>query len=874
MLLSCHAVQAIILSDAMKKALESATNDFEAKLKLLAEESGTEKVDIRPITITHHAPLLSDGTVDFTWELYITYPFILWDPLTHYKDVYKSSPVICPLCLTNGLTQETLFRVGEWFNGRKKRSNPRIVFGTYACVLLVSCVYRCAHGHEISACHPAILDKLEDRTNIPFFLTHKNGFMLDLAILVEDLIDAGLSFDQVENLIERQYKTTYDHFEKNFWRDLELSTRKGIAYDKNKHFFPAFSSENFPCPGNDILIDIFLKRFLMNEQLYLRAMNSLAASAISCDHTFKSACNIGYKRAEDGKWIKQYNSIFCVINERGEIISWQFTKSEGFSEVKDLFLDIKKRFDPNSPTNICIDNCCKWRSLLEDIFPESTIKQDLFHAVQRFVKTLKKKDSVQRDIASDFGKIFRHPQDLRDIRKMPTPCKDILLSNLQNFMKKWEKKQSNGVTVLNSDRLNAISRIRSHILKDCLSNIPAQCSTSVNERLHKEMKKLLSKNRMGTQLAYAKFTRHFFKHNQQRGNRDSIYSLCAKKHKETFEKCSTVSSELGARNAHFGIRSEERESSALPLSSCSSYTIDKLTPQVMDDLLKNIEKAMSLHEISDSDFSSHSDHSYFDTGRASHESFNILKYSLSLFKIILLLKSLWSSKEINLVKIPFLFQNIETYLSSGSSSTMKKTDSSTMNDRERLGNIATSFGFTIIPITGDGNCFFRAVAFQLLQFLLSSSCPENLHIHLQSLGINNEISIKELSQRLRQIVVEEWRENPQEYIPFFENIDMQLESERFRTSGEFAGQLGDALPLAMTNVLHIPILILTTVHNMPFLPVIPRTNLNNDIVIYLSYIQEGPGHYDALISTDLPDNPENMAETRRLQPPEGKNSTK
>ncbi|CAB3980735.1 Hypothetical predicted protein [Paramuricea clavata] len=539
-------------------------------------------------------------------------------------------------------------------------------------------------------------------------------------------------------------------------------------------------------------------------------MNVLAASAISCDHTFKSACNIGYKRAEDGKWIKQYNSIFCVINKPGEIISWQFTKSEGFSEVKDLFLDIKKCFDPNSPKNICIDNCCKWRSLLEDIFPKATIKQDLFHAVQRFVKTLKKKDSVQRDIASDFGKIFRHPQDLGDIQKMPTPCKDILLSNLQHFMKKWEKKQSNGVTDLNSDRLNAISRIRSHILKDCLGNIPAQFSTSVNERLHKEMKKLLSKNQMGTQLAYAKFTCHFFKHNQQRGNHDSIYSLCAKEHKETFEKCSTVSSELGAHNAHFGI-------------SCSSYTIDKLTPQVMDDLSKNIEKAMSLHENSDSDYSSHSDHSYFDTGRSSHESFNILQYSLSLFKIILLLKSLWSSKEINLVKIPFLFQNIETYLSSGSSSTTKKTDSSAMNDRERLGNIATSFGFTIIPITGD--------------------------------------------------VAEEWRENPQEYIPFFENIDIQLESERFRTSGEFAGQLGDALPLAMTNVLHIPILILTTVHNMPFLPVLPRTNLNNDLVIYLSYIQ-GPGHYDALISTDLPDNPENMAETRRLQPPERKNNTK
>ena len=71
-------------------------------------------------------------------------------------------------------------------------------------------------------------------------------------------------------------------------------------------------------------------------------------------------------------------------------------------------------------------------------------------------------------------------------------------------------------------------------------------------------------------------------------------------------------------------------------------------------------------------------------------------------------------------------------------------------------------------------------------------------------------------------------------MPFFENIDMHLESERFRVSGEFAGRLGDALPLTMANILHTTILILATVHNMPFLPVVPRNNFNNDIIIYLS----------------------------------------
>jgi hypothetical protein len=94
---------------------------------------------------------------------------------------------------------------------------------------------------------------------------------------------------------------------------------------------------------------------------------------------------------------------FCILNERGEIINWQFTKSEGFDEVKDTFLDIKERTKDNSLKLICIDNCCKWRSLLTDIFPDVSIKQDLFHAVQRFVKTLKKRDPVQRDVASDFS---------------------------------------------------------------------------------------------------------------------------------------------------------------------------------------------------------------------------------------------------------------------------------------------------------------------------------------------------------------------------------------------------------------------------------------------------------------------------------------
>ena len=63
----------------MKKALETANDDFEAKLILLADTECVEDVNVKPVATTYLTPLYCDKTVDFTWDLYITYLFILWD---------------------------------------------------------------------------------------------------------------------------------------------------------------------------------------------------------------------------------------------------------------------------------------------------------------------------------------------------------------------------------------------------------------------------------------------------------------------------------------------------------------------------------------------------------------------------------------------------------------------------------------------------------------------------------------------------------------------------------------------------------------------------------------------------------------------------
>ena len=115
------------------------------------------------------------------------------------------------------------------------------------------------------------------------------------------------------------------------------------------------------------------------------------------------------------------------------------------------------------------------------------------------------------------------------------------------------------------------------------------------------------------------------------------------------------------------------------------------------------------------------------------------------------------------------------------------------------------------------------------------------------------------------MVVEEWISNRNEYQTFLGPLDFESEVRRFRTIGEFAGPLGDALPLGLANVLSAPLMILTTVHNMPIISVVPRRTVSNGQTINLAYTQHGPGHYDALFRTAENENAGNKENLNNLE---------
>ena len=151
------------------------------------------------------------------------------------------------------------------------------------------------------------------------------------------------------------------------------------------------------------------------------------------------------------------------------------------------------------------------------------------------------------------------------------------------------------------------------------------------------------------------------------------------------------------------------------------------------------------------------------------------------------------------------------------------------------------------PFLGTVTAFFHAVSFQLLK-LLKGENGQSIQNGLRALGISSEQSLATNAEVLRQRVVDEWQ-GPfiDEYQQFFNESEMDVytEAEKFRRNGEFCRPLGDAMPLAMANVLQLPIVLITSAQNMPIVTVTPRSIICETSII-LAYTQRGAGHYDAI----------------------------
>lgn len=184
-----------------------------------------------------------------------------------------------------------------------------------------------------------------------------------------------------------------------------------------------------------------------------------------------------------------------------------------FSNIEDQLVSLRDRLSKQGKklTEFYIDNCCLWRSKLQQVFgPELCVRLDVFHAVKRISDKIPKRHPLRRDCMKDLSVVFRDPTDKGESRLMETPSPATLAAQLEIFLRKWEKAEYSGWAVLSPSAMKEAQNLKKHMLNGCLSGIKPGRGTNRNEALHKELNKIVSSSRYGLELAYALFTSIFF----------------------------------------------------------------------------------------------------------------------------------------------------------------------------------------------------------------------------------------------------------------------------------------------------------------------------------------------------------------------------
>lgn len=126
-------------------------------------------------------------------------------------------------------------------------------------ILLVSHIYMCPLNHQIPSHHPSILSALPPSVYVPFYLTNRAGFTVDMLTQVSSMVDSGLSFHSIENIVMEQYEQSY-------WRIRNLFEENCVGCKWNAHnhgAFPKFQQSFFRVPPRAIDPFSFYRLFVI-----------------------------------------------------------------------------------------------------------------------------------------------------------------------------------------------------------------------------------------------------------------------------------------------------------------------------------------------------------------------------------------------------------------------------------------------------------------------------------------------------------------------------------------------------------------------------------------------------------------------------------
>ena len=284
-------------------------------------------------------------------------------------------------------------------------------------------------------------------------------------------------------------------------------------------------------PSTDTVHQCFLYIVRENKQFFRQNVSEKTAKWMSADHTFKVAANIRCM-LPNVSWSKQFDSLYIVMNEIGQALTYKLTKGTAISKVQDILNNLKRRLDQQKAScdTIFVDDCCKVRSKLQQIFPNVLVKLDMLHAIQRVTSKVPKgkRQYLSSSFINYFKMIFRADADQGEIKEMDTPDEQTIMSNLECPTERWKDvNYDNGEAVLNGNVLHEIENLKVCIERGCLSRISQGGGSTRNENLHNNLKAVIARSRLGCELAEALLVTFFYLWNERRGASE-LSSGCVK----------------------------------------------------------------------------------------------------------------------------------------------------------------------------------------------------------------------------------------------------------------------------------------------------------------------------------------------------------
>ena len=756
-------------------------------------------------------PRFGDGYQDFLLP-----KVFIWCPMHHY-----GLDILCPL---HNLPLKAGFFTDEL--QRKGPRNPRLVYDLRGNVLLIQRLYICPQEgmkHKYFSASLSIIEnipKLYGLCCFPFVMFHKSSCTKQLVDFVETQILQGVNFLAIcEGIAGLNFK--------------EFSERMAcfsIYQDSNSHINKTkvdydnfYSDSMYAFPGDKKVMELFLGNFVHKKSYYDAEMEKTARSSkiITCDHTFKVSKYICASRGSDNKYIKQFENLFIVLNEDHKVVGWRLTKSTAFEDIRDLLQEIKYSLD-NPLKTVIVDDCCKVKRQYESIFPGIVVKLDLFHATQRVIKTFPKGSEWSKQISSEFGLVFREDGDCGATRCLRTPEPEVIERNLDNFIKKWKHTLNENVQ---TKTFRELENLRIHVKKGCISGIEPGQGTECNERLHQTLNKslLCGATKIGPEIAIAVITLIF-------------YALNCRREGKKHEGNSRIIPFVPLPSVKAVKVAEELEEQKLRTAHLNCGAVG-------DDI--QLDNVWRNCEIDTSVFEGLSANAIFmlenvedmcnDTVTAL-----LMKNTKTMLDMLNEINNQCNDRSFNAYDLPVKQSVGDDHVLASDSDT---DPSSEQDHNSLLIRNLSSFNLEIDPVEGDGDCAFRSIIKQMRKTLEWNDANGKLTDHLKDMGLAGA-AIDDDVFTLRQLFVNNVQSN--EYYQMLLGIsveELNAESERFREQGTFSGEVGDLVMKVCSDILQIPILVITSMPRHSYVPFIPDEMVVTS-TLYVAFNAFGPGHYD------------------------------